>query len=340
MTTNMENPVVLSGCGWVSPLGIGSISDVLSSVEDASNPVPRDGGYLAVPDDPPHADLSALAKELQRNKGAWMAAIAVGHACRTALLPMEQLDSDRAGLALGCGLAGQLGMIEFASEVRQQSARFVSPIHFPQTVGNYIAGALARSCKLRGPNVTLACGAASSLVAIGEASAWITHDTADIVLAGGVEELSPAVAAGFNAPDTVLGEGACFFVVERADRAIARGVRPLATVDGWSGTDDGAPPSTIVSVAGFRLGGAILVEHLLGLCIGASGAAATACAIGAAAGQAVPMVDAADHDAVTDRSTAVKALRGSDGFVRATILAASDARTGSRCARLDLSIWK
>ena len=47
-------------------------------------------------------------------------------------------------------------MIRFAEEVRAQSPRFVSPIHFPETVGNYLAAALARGFGFRGPNLTLA----------------------------------------------------------------------------------------------------------------------------------------------------------------------------------------
>lgn len=341
MVGDATSSLVLSGCGWVTPGAVGSIGEVLAASASqpcGSAPVVGDGGFCRMPDDPPITDISHLSNELKRDKGAWMAALALEHACRTASLPLESLDSDRVGLALGCGLAGQLGMIEFASEVRKQSVRFVSPIHFPQTVGNYVAGAVARGYKLRGPNATFASGASSSLDAIIEACAWVARGDADIVLAGGVERLTSELAAGFAQNGAVLSEGACFVVVESADHALRRSASPLANVVGCSRGPDRQTENGILSTAGCTLPGAVLIEHAAGLCLGAAGAAATAAAIGAAHGAVVPSVDAADSRAVTFGVMDLAAFHDANGHVRATILALNEPSTHNQFVRLDLTI--
>ncbi len=189
MTSLPNQSIVLTGCGWVTPFAADSISDVLAAA--------RQPACWTVPDERLD-DFPDLSNELKHDRGAWMTAVALEHACRSASVELKSLDSGRVGLVLGCGLAGQLGMIDFADEVRQQSPRFVSPIHFPQTVGNYIAGALARGYDIRGPNITLASGATSGLDAIVEACSLLACGSADLVFAGGTEQLSKALAEGLS----------------------------------------------------------------------------------------------------------------------------------------------
>ncbi|MCH7872777.1 MAG: hypothetical protein IID33_13860 [Planctomycetes bacterium] len=339
MVHDATSSLVLSGCGWVTPCAVGSIDEVLAAwAKDSAVSQVADGGFCRVPDDPPIADISHLSNELKRDKGAWMAALAIEHACRTASLPLQMLDSDRVGLALGCGLAGQLGMIEFASEVRKQSVRFVSPIHFPQTVGNYVAGAIARSYKLRGPNATFASGASSSLDAIIEACAWVARGDADVVLAGGVERLTNGLAMGFGSDGAALSEGACFVVVESADHASRRSASPLANVVRCAPGPDRHAETGILSTAGCALPGAVVIEHATGLCLGAAGAAATAAAIGAAHGAVVPRVDASDSRTVTFGVMDLAGLDVADGYIRATILAANKPSARDQFVRLELNI--
>lgn len=345
--------VVITGCGWMTPLSAGSIDEVLRAARELgtgggtkevvkpAHSAPSVGRAIwAIPDERV-SDYPSLSKELQRDKGAWMTAAALEHACADAAIVVASVDSTRVGLVLGCGLAGQIGMISFANEVRQQSARFVSPIHFPQTVGNYIAGALARGCDIRGPNVTLASGPASGLDALVEACGLLANGQADVVLAGGTEPLIAELADGFSETDIPLSEGACLFVLESASHAAGRGARPLAAVKNWrytqasSGEDethagmgqaakprDGA--TSIVSVAGTREIGAICIEHWIGRCIGAWGAAAVAAAIGAAGQHTVPVVESSRPASVSVRSFAVEEIRGEDGTVSASVIADAD----------------
>lgn len=324
--------IVLTGCGWVTPFAAGSISTVLTAANRSKSKPPADGGcYWAVPDDTP-ADYPELSKELQGNKGAWMTAVALEHARREAGLQPDSVAPEHLGLALGCALAGQLGMIGFADEVRQQSARFVSPIHFPQTVGNYIAGALARGYAIQGPNVTLSSGIASGLDALIEGCQLLRGGGADVVFAGGTDCLSDALVRGLVSPksghDSGLGardsgpsEGACLFVLERADHAERRGATPLATVTGSRHLPAGsaveaATSDTLVSIAGVRLPGAVLIEHWVGRCFAALSASAVAAAIGAAGGSKVPLADAESvsvGQVAVSTSTRILAVADADG---------------------------
>jgi 3-oxoacyl-(acyl-carrier-protein) synthase len=139
-------------------------------------------------------------------------------------------------------------MLQFATEVKEQTPRFVSPLHFPQTVGNYAAGALARTLKLNGPNVTLGGGSHAGLAAIAEAVRLLTNGRAELILAGGTDAVSPAlltamIDAGQADPNGPFAsqpaEGACFCCLETESCARQRGAAILARI---SIADD--PPAT------------------------------------------------------------------------------------------------
>ncbi len=338
MRESAEDAVVLSGCGWVTPFACGSIAEVLTAASTQEISV-CSGGYWGVPDATVEA-YATLSKELRRDKGAWLTAVAVEHALRSASLDLADFDMSRVGLVLGCGLAGQIGMIEFANEVRGQTPRFVSPIHFPQTVGNYIAAALARGYQLRGPNVTLAGGLASGIDAMIEACRLVVSGRADVVIAGGTERLSEELALGMSEPGVVLSEGACLFVLERAEHAAGRGVKPLAFVSGMGASGGGdrepgdAGSSCLVSTAGVAKADGVFIEACIGRCIGAGGAAAVAAAIAAASGLAVPVSPKGESTSVSMRSFD-KTVRDAATASRRAVVWAGD--EGDRGAALELT---
>lgn len=99
-----------------------------------------------------------------------------------------------------------------------------------------------------GPRVVISTACAAGGNAVGLARDKILTGEADIVLAGGVDPLLRGTFAGFAglqalksgpcAPYSLsdglnLGEGAAFLLVEPLDRALARGVTPLAEVAGY-----------------------------------------------------------------------------------------------------------
>ncbi len=328
MRSPPRESIVLTGCGWVTPFAAGTIGDVLEAANAAQPGPPPSTGYWAVPDDLPD-ECPGLARELSSDRGAWLAAVALERARRQAALQPDSLEAERVGMALGCGLAGQLGMINFAIEVREQSPRFVSPIHFPQTVGNYVAGALARGFDIRGPNVTLASGSASGLDAIVEGCDFIASGRADVVFAGGFDPLSGKLARALAEPGVVLSEGACLFVLEPAHRAAERGAPWLAMIarPAHLVCDRKAlPPASeaILSAAACRHPGAILIEHWVGRCPGACGAAAVAAAIGAAHEHEVPVVDSSDPTKVAVGRVPLDPLPLTDATVPAVVFTGTD----------------
>lgn len=301
VTENREQhePIVISGCGWITPCAAGNVEVVLAA--GRSGAVSAEG-YQAIPDEILPEDAAVefeRTPELKQDRGARVAGMAlhlarvdagitVGDAGKDARATIGGWDGTRTGLILGCGLAGQMGMLQFADEVRAQSPRFVSPIHFPQTVGNYIAGALSRAFDLRGPNLTLAGGIGSGLDAVGEAARIIRAGDADLIFAGGVEVLSPELARTFEGDDLPLSEGACLFAIEPRSCAEARGGRILATLCPEHRAKDDPLRTDIISAARHDLKNAITIATWIGRCHGALGAAAIAAAIGAARGLAVP----------------------------------------------------
>lgn len=221
-----ENEVAVLGCGMVTPFAAGSGDRVMAAASEAR--CERGADYWAVPDAllDRYPDFGA---EIKRDRASWISGASLVHACEQACVEPGAWPADRIALVVGTAFAGQLGMIGFASEVRGQSARFVSPIHFPQTVGNYVAGVLSRAFRIQGPNLTISTGAASGLAAVTRACDILNDDAADLVIAGGFEVLSGELVRGLGGStfgDTHAGvwsEGACVYVLQRADDAAGSG---------------------------------------------------------------------------------------------------------------------
>jgi 3-oxoacyl-[acyl-carrier-protein] synthase II len=127
---------------------------------------------------------------------------------------------------------------------------------------------------------TLSSACSSGANSIVVAANWLLAGEVDAVVAGGSDALCRLTLSGFNAlaaidPEpcrpfdrrrrgTSLGEGAGFVVLERAERASARGARPLAELAGWAvGSEahhitnpapDGAVVASLVAQAIARAG--------------------------------------------------------------------------------------
>lgn len=325
---------VITGCGWVTPRAAGEIDTVLQAYASLGFEALPASRYEPIPPEI-FSPFTNLPAEAAKEDAVRLVAVALEIAWKQAGLTASSYLSERKGLVLGCAFAGVSGMIDFANDVRTQSTRFVSPIRFPQTVGNYICGALARGYDFRGPASTIACGSASSLECIREGCALLASGQADVVVAGGTELLTPGIAEGLNQPGVRFSDGACLFVLENEGPANERGAKVLASIPGeeFPGTDAKPSNDRNVAVAGFFLEGAISIELLTGRNLGAGGATALAAAIGSANGQVVPRSGAPHSEAACEAHIAIPGTRSGPREMR---IRAAD--TANRIRELQINV--
>lgn len=234
-TRAREQLVAITGCGWVAPFAAGPWDEVVEFAAQNGG-VTSETPFASIPDEFQER-LHEMPAELKRDRGGWIAALGVEQAIASAGLELSALASEHVGFMLGSALTGLDGMIVFAEEVRKQSPRFVSPLHFPQTVGNYVAGAIARGYGVRGPNATFAGGVNAGLQAVVEAIGTLRADRARLIVAGGWDVLTEPLARGLTEVTPPKAEGACFVVLELLDSAKQRGGRPLAMLNAGNTAD-------------------------------------------------------------------------------------------------------
>ena len=177
------------------------------------------------------------------------------------LLAMQEADlaagatnPDELGVTIGSNLAGLQSMSNYDYTAIAESPHDTSPMEAPNTLANAPASHLAIRLKARALNTTLSSGQCAGLDALGYAAKMMREKRARQIVVGGTEELSPAalwvyrnsqvLASGplenaslpFDERSTgwLPGEGAASVMLERQEDALARNIRPLAELAGWS----------------------------------------------------------------------------------------------------------
>ena len=241
---------------------------------------------------------------------------------------------------------------EFDRRGLQAGPQFVSPMDFSNTVLNAAAGQVAIWHRLTGVNSTVAAGAASGAQALVYAAELIRTGRADVLVAGGAEEICFESAFGFARagrlarPDgerpgcgvpfdvrrtgAILGEGAAFVVLEAEETARARNARVVGRVIGWA---NGYDPDAL---RGDRTSGDVLahtIEHAL------SDAAVSHVDMVSASASGAPALDVAEAAAIAAAAgsqtpvTAIKSMAG-ESLGAAGALQAIVALHAMRCRRL------
>src|SRR5262249_14730662 len=143
-----------------------------------------------------------------------------------------------------------------------ERGRKVTPYAIPISIVGMMSSEISISLRIRGISHVLSTGCTSSTDAIGYAAALIRSGEADLLLSGGADAcVTPGMMFGFSRMRVVstayngtpaqasrpfdqgrdgfvLGEGAWMLVLERDDRARARGARIYASIDGYGSTCD------------------------------------------------------------------------------------------------------
>lgn len=264
--------VAITGIGVVSPFGVGrerfwtGIAEGRSGTRaidtfDASSLSCRVAA--AVPDAEVAAALASApldnGDEKRYAKVSRIAVIAAREALADAGLTGHTADC---GVLIGSGAGGidvaerQYG--DFFSGDRHR----VSPYAIPVSIVGMVSSEVSIALGLRGISHVVSTGCTSSTDAIGYAASLIRHGEAEVLVTGGADAcVTPGMVFGFTrmrAVSTahndrpaeasrpfdlerdgfVLGEGAWMFTLERRDRAVARGARVYATIDGYGSTCD------------------------------------------------------------------------------------------------------
>jgi 3-oxoacyl-(acyl-carrier-protein) synthase len=137
------------------------------------------------------------------------------------------------GLVCGTMFGSLHSIASFDWSGLEDGVNLVNPMDFPNTVINSAAGQAAIKFKLGGINSTICAAQASGLYAIHYATEFLRLGRADLLLAGGAEELSTEAYLGFckngwlggqaaapfsqQSTGMMLGEGAVMLVLQRSD---------------------------------------------------------------------------------------------------------------------------
>jgi 3-oxoacyl-[acyl-carrier-protein] synthase II len=270
--------VVVTGIGVVSPFGVGrerfwqhvsrgcsgtrAISDFDASDFACRVAAPVAGVTI---DDLPALegdsgrDPEHRADPKRYSRAALVAVIAAREAWNDAGL---RAGEPGAGVIIGSGGGGiDVGERQYY-DFFVEHGRKVTPYAIPISIVGMMSSEVSISLRLHGVSHVLSCGCTSSTDAVGYAAALIRSGEADVVLSGGADAcVTPGMIFGFSRMRVmsteyndrpaiasrpfdkgrdgfVLGEGSWMMVLEREDRARARGARIYASIDGYGSTCD------------------------------------------------------------------------------------------------------
>jgi 3-oxoacyl-(acyl-carrier-protein) synthase len=235
--------IAITGMGTVSAGGIGT-SQLLETVREKRSmltPVPDDilgeAGHLwGKATAFKSGDFLPPLKARKLDRASLFATVAAGMALKEAGVDLKAVAPERVGIAMGCGFGGISNSEEFLRGYLTKGIEGLVPMLFPNTVPNAAASNASIEHGFRGPNVTQVqrfCSAESALLM---ACRFMEEDRADIMLAGGADDLSAIMLKGFSSMRQLhshaeaFGEGSGVIVLERMDHAVRRGARILATI--------------------------------------------------------------------------------------------------------------
>jgi len=262
--------VVVTGCGFVTPLG----SDVeavwkavclgrsgirrmtLDKIETYRGQVVGDCGHFTLEGYVSIQEARRLERFVQYALASSIDAV------KQAGLDLSQEDRDRCAVVIGSGIGG-LGEIEEQHlKLVQKGPNRVSPFVIPKAMPNSAAGNVSIHYAITGPAYAVSTACATSVNAIADAARLIRAGEVDVVLTGGSEASATSLGmAGFGAmhalsernhePEKasrpfdkdrdgfVLSDGCGVLVLESLDHAKKRRATILGEVLGTGLTSDG-----------------------------------------------------------------------------------------------------
>lgn len=254
---------VITGLGCTSPFGVGGtalIAEVLRANRSAIRPIHNfatAGLGASLGAEVSEASLPPSEEGRRWSRLSQMTVLACRQAIAEAALGSSETLS-QAGLVIGSELGDLRSTEAFCLGFLRKGPLGLSPLLFPSTVMNAMAGTTSIALGIKGPMLTVNQAGAAGELAMVRALALLQAGRAPAVIACGVDELFPLLYATLvqmqvpsprgrgeeacrpfdqrhNGP--VLGEGATAVVLEAPEHAQARGVPVLAEVQSlcWGG---------------------------------------------------------------------------------------------------------
>jgi 3-oxoacyl-[acyl-carrier-protein] synthase II len=250
----MGEPVVITGTGAITSLGVGSGALVRRWIAGESG---IEDGCSECRGFDPHSILAR--KQVRRADRFTQLAIGAADEAlakagwRAGCIPYE---TERVACIVGTGVGGMGTLEAQAANVAERGWKALSPLTVPMMMCNSAAGYIALRYGLHGPSFSIGSACATGGHVLGTATRMIQSGEADAVLAGASEAaVTPLGLACFRAMEAlsptgrslpfdarrdgfVMGEGAGALVLEDAWHAKARGANVLAEVVGYGTTTD------------------------------------------------------------------------------------------------------
>lgn len=273
-----KDPIVVTGMGVVSPLGVGVQTNWSRLTAGKSGVVKNDrfdtAAYSAqiaglVPSketDPEGFDplVAVDAKDIKKmDLFIQYGLVAAQEAIRqSGWEPTTPEDQAATATVIGSGVGGSPVMARTAELIAEKGPRRLSPFTVPSFLANLAAGWISIRYGLRGPIGAPVTACAASAQAIGDGMRLIMTGEAEVAIVGGAEgSVDPISVGGFgasralstafnDAPEKasrpfdlkhdgfVLAEGAAVLVIEKVSHALARGAKPLAVLSGYGTSAD------------------------------------------------------------------------------------------------------
>ena len=262
--------VVVTGLGIISSIG-NNAGEVLAALKAGKSGITANAdmaeyGFRSQIAGAPDIDIKEhVDKRALRfmGPGAAYAYIAMGQAIADAGLEEGDVVNPRTGLVAGSGGPSTSAMFAAHQTVLKTGApKRIGPFAVPKCMGSTISANLSTAYKIKGINYSITSACSTSLHCIGNAAEQIMLGKADVMFAGGGEELDWTLSCLFDAMgamsskfnDTperasrafdadrdgfVIGGGGGIVVLEELGHALARGAKIYAEVTGYGATSDG-----------------------------------------------------------------------------------------------------
>jgi len=259
----MADCICITGIGVVSSIGIGK-EEFLSSLKNGRSGIEeirefdthfsrsKKGGMVRSFHP---KDFIPAAKIRRLDRASQFAIAASKLALADAEFSVTQENSSRVGVVLGSGFCGLSSSEEFHRSQVLKGFLDLNPMLFPNTVPNAPSSHVSIELGIHGVNSTLVQSFCTAEAALVFACDQLRKGKADLILTGGVDELSAFLFRGFSelhflAADQghgerscpydqmrnglVLGEGAGILAVENEEHARLRGARIYGYILGYS----------------------------------------------------------------------------------------------------------